>query len=99
MKYYYKRYWEETTGEKLTDSWGTSTYYFETDIKLNVLRQIQVFENDKTLKYSSEILYDKYGQLTDQPLDEEDYKDFLIDSNEFEKIWSNNAKKTWWKFW
>lgn len=47
MKHYFKRYWEETTCDELTDAWGTSTYYFETDEQLNIIRQIQVFEKDK----------------------------------------------------
>ena len=44
MKHYFKRQWEETTGDELTDTWGTSTYFVETDEQFNVIRQIQVFE-------------------------------------------------------
>lgn len=42
---YYKRYWNESTGDDLTDSWGRSTWFFETDENFNVLRQITVFES------------------------------------------------------
>lgn len=28
--HYYKRRWEECTGEEETESWGFSMYYFET---------------------------------------------------------------------
>lgn len=84
---YYKRLWNETTGEELTDYWGTSTYYFETDSNNVVIRQIQVFKNGKALKYSQQFLQDNYGGLTDQPLDVEDYEPFKIDKSEFERVW------------
>ena len=48
---YFKKNWEETTGDELTDDWGVSIFYFETDDSLNVLKQIQIFENGKILKY------------------------------------------------
>ena len=47
---YFKKFWNETTGDEVTDSWGNSTYYFETDENLNVLKQVQIFENKKTTK-------------------------------------------------
>jgi len=97
---YYKRYWEESTGEILTDSWGKSNYYFETDSKMNVLRQIQIFENSFVLKYSEEFLEDEYGALANQELDKEEFADFKITKNEFELIWNNSnhfrKKKKWW---
>lgn len=84
---YYKRDWNETTGEDLTDSWGKSTFYFETDNDNNVLRQIQLFENGKTLKYDSDHLGDDFGSLSDQPLDREEFEEFKTTQSEFEIIW------------
>jgi hypothetical protein len=84
---YYKRYWNESTGEELTDSWGTSTYYFETDQENNVLRQIQVFENGTGLKYWAKFTEDDYGALSDQPLDPDDFEPYKIDDVEFDKAW------------
>ena len=40
---YFKKNWEETTGDELTDDWGVSIFYFKTDDSLNVLKQIQIF--------------------------------------------------------
>ena len=70
---YFKRYWDESTGDKLTDSWGTSTFFFETDQNLNVVKQIQVFENNQVLKYDSEYLDDKFGGLSEIPIDIEEF--------------------------
>ena len=35
---YFKKNWGESTGDELTDDWGISTFYFETDEFLNVLK-------------------------------------------------------------
>ena len=48
---YFKKFWNDTTGGEVTDSWGNCTYYFEADENLNVLKQVQIFENKKILKY------------------------------------------------
>ena len=90
---YYKKFWDEATGEELTDSWGTSTYYFETDLDNFVQRQIQVFQNGNGLKYWVEFMEDSYGILSDQPLDSNDFGLHKIDRNEFETVWMINYKK------
>ena len=89
---YYKRPWTETTGDDLTNAWGTSTYYFEADNENNVLRHIQIFENGKALKYDIENRMDKFGFLADQPLDEEDFNSFKIDKLEFETVWAKTLR-------
>jgi uncharacterized protein (DUF433 family) len=86
---YFKRYRDETTGDDLTDSWGTCYYYFETDDQLNVLRQLQVFENGQILKYDTEYLEDKLGGLSELPLDEV-FVLFQIYKAEFEQIWTSS---------
>jgi hypothetical protein len=90
---YYKRCWNETTGEELTDSWGTSTFYFEIDQGHHMVRQIQIFENGNALKYSTEFTEDKYGKLSDQPLDIEDSELITIHKSEFEKVWTIDQEK------
>jgi|SRR5690554_5311407 len=65
---YFKKFWDENSGDELTDSWGNSTYYFETDLHLNVTKQLQLFQNGKMLKYDHQNLEDEFGFLTDQPL-------------------------------
>jgi len=89
---YYKRNWDESKGDELTDSWGKSTYYFETDVDHTVLRQIQVFENGIALKYSDEFLCDNYGGLSDQPLDAHDFEQYKIEKDDFEKAWATDYK-------
>ncbi len=94
MTHCFKREWEQTTGDELTDSWGASTYYFETDSDLNIIRQVQVFQNGQVLKYHQEFTEDEFGMLSDQQVDEDEFKEFFIDCNEFAKIWSGLERKT-----
>jgi uncharacterized protein (DUF433 family) len=90
---YFKRHWDEATGDELTDSWGLSTYYFETDEKLNVTRQIQLFDNGNTLKYDTEYVDDKFGGLSEIQLDINEFADYRIDKNEFEQLWETSHYK------
>jgi hypothetical protein len=69
MTLYFKRFWDETTGDTITDDWETSTYYFETDEIGDVLQQLEVFANDKRLKYTPENMQDEYGGLSKVFLD------------------------------
>jgi len=62
---YFKKEWDDASGEELTASWGASIFYFETDLQFNVLRHIQIFENGKVLKYDSEYIDDKFGGLAE----------------------------------
>ena len=94
MTLYFKRNWDETTGDELTDSWGTSTYYFETDPDLCVIRQIQVFKNGQVLKYHKEFTQDEFGMLSDQQLDKDEFKEFSIESIEFANVWNRLERKT-----
>lgn len=84
---YFKKFWDETTGDEITDSWGNSTYYFETDENLNVLKQVQIFENKRILKYDVQNFEDQYGFLTDQPLEIQDFDDSEISEIDFYEIW------------
>jgi hypothetical protein len=84
---YFKKFWNESTGDELTDSWGNSTYYFETDENLQVHKQIQFFENERILKYDEQNYEDEYGVLTDQPLEIEDFEDNEISEIDFYEIW------------
>ena len=84
---YFKRIWSEKTGEPLTNDWGTSVYYFETDDLLAVLRQVQVFENGQVLKYDREYLDDQYGGLAEKALDVEDFEPYRVNLETFEQQW------------
>ena len=85
---YYKKHWDETTCVDLTDSWGTSTYYFEVDEQNYPVRQIVLYENGNGLKYDSEHLDDDYGGLGDQALEMDEFESSEIDKSEFESLWT-----------
>ena len=85
--FYFKRLWEETTGDPLTDSWGTSTFFFETNQYGDVLRQIQLYENGKKLRYDEQNLEDPFGKLSEFSLDLIEFNEFKISKDEFEKVW------------
>jgi hypothetical protein len=83
---YYKRHFDEPRTEH-AEVWGTCDYYFETNQNGEVLRQIEVYENGKTLKYDDKFIEDKFGFLADQPLDLSDFENFAITKTDFELQW------------
>ena len=85
---YFKKNWEETTGDELTDDWGVSIFYFETDDSLNVLKQIQIFENGNILKYDELNNENEFGAMADQSLEEKEFLDCEIPKEEFYNIWN-----------
>ncbi|MGY2132619.1 hypothetical protein ACW9KT_10340 [Hymenobacter sp. HD11105] len=85
--FYYKRPWDESTGDPLSDSWGTATFYFEVDENGEVLRQIQAFENGRKLKYSLNYMEDELGKLSEVSLEFDEYKEFRVEQQEFEALW------------
>ena len=85
---YFKKNWEETTGDELTDDWGVSIFYFETDNSLNVFKQIQIFENGNILKYDELNNEDEFGAMADQSLEKEEFLDCEISKEEFYNIWN-----------
>ena len=88
MKKYFKKFWDENTGEELTNDWGNSTYYFETDENLNVLKEIQIFENGNVIKYDEINNEDEYGFLADQPLEIEEFENCEISEEKFYSIFN-----------
>lgn len=83
---YYKRHFNEIRTKK-SETWGTCDYYFETNQNGQILRQIEVYENGKELKYSEEFIEDEYGFLADQPIDLLDFENFVINKSDFEYQW------------
>ena len=72
----------------MTDDWGVSIFYFETDDSLNVFKQIQIFENGNILKYDELNNEDEFGAMADQSLEEEEFLDCEISKEEFYNIWN-----------
>ena len=83
---YIKAHWEESRGDKY-DDWGNSTWYIELDDDEYPIRQLEIYSNGYRLKYYSENMKDKYGQLGDQPINEEDQWGEYISNKEFEEKW------------
>ena len=90
---YYKRSWDESTGDPLTDNWGTSIYYFETDDNGNVIRQMEIFTNGNAIKYDTQYIEDKFGGLSEAPLDPAEFAPFTIPAVEFEQRWATTFYK------
>ena len=84
--YYFQRHFDEIRIEQ-SESWGTCDYYFETNLDGEILRQIEVYENGKRLKYSEDNFEDEFGFLGDQPIDVLDFKEFAISKSDFEIQW------------
>ena len=93
MRRYIKRQWDDSTGEDLTDSWGTSTYLIEIDDEFYALRQIQIFEDGHVLKYSVDFTEDEFGMLSDQPLDIDEFEQSFISEKEFIDTWQKFERK------
>jgi len=91
--HYFKRHWDERSGDELTDDWGSSTYYFMTDCDFFVVRQMQLFENGKILKYDADYMEDKFGGLSEVSIDIDEFAEFAIKEDEFEQLWQSTYYK------
>jgi hypothetical protein len=86
---YYRRNWEETRGDEF-DGWGKSVWYFETENSGQPTKQVEVYDNGKILKYDQTKLEDEFGGLGIHELDLEEFAEFEITKQEFEKVWNGN---------
>ena len=84
---YFKRKWDETRGDEF-DNWGTSIWYFETDLSGLPTKQIEVYQNGRALKYDQSKQEDEFGGLGDQVLDLDEFSEFEISQSEFKKVWN-----------
>ena len=89
MNLYFRRHWQKTRDDTY-NHWGKSIWYFETTAKGDILRQMEVYENGRILKYSQTKMEDKYGFLEKRPLDLPNFQSFQIKRIDFEKIWIRN---------
>ena len=83
---YYKRHFDEIRTEKF-EIWGTCIYFFETNQNGEILRQIEVYENEKRLKYSEDFIEDEFGFLADQKIDLSEFEEYAISKIDFEHQW------------
>jgi hypothetical protein len=94
MERFFRKEWTETTGETLTESWGTCIFYFETDDERFVVRQIQVYESGHVLKYDFEYVDDEFGGLADQQLQLEEFSGNEISEKKFTSAWQSLKRNT-----
>lgn len=93
---YFKRNWDEKRSDKY-ESWGTSVWYLEVNEDGMPVRQMEVYQNGKILKYDSSNCADKYGGLANQEIDLAEFKPYQITETEFEIQWEakSSDKNKW----
>lgn len=84
--FYHKRTFDEPRIEN-NEIWGNCEYFFETNQDGEIVRQIEIYQNGKILKYSELNIEDEFGFLADQAIDLEEFKQFEISKIEFENKW------------
>ena len=84
---YFSQFWDENRDDEYAD-WGTSTWYFETNDKDKVLKQITVYKNEKRTKYNEDNLEDKFGRLCEGTLTIDECDGDVISKNDFYKLWN-----------
>lgn len=89
MPTYIKRHWNEGRGDEY-DSWGASWWFFEVDASGVVIRQAELYENGRLLRYSAAHAEDEFGALADSSLDPSDADYISISQDEFEGIWNRS---------
>lgn len=87
---YFKRRWDESRGDQF-DAWGQSWWFFETDDQGNVTRQMEAYEQGRTLRYNAGHIEDQYGGLSEEPLNLNEFRTFEITRAEFESAWNTGA--------
>lgn len=85
---FYRRRWDETRGDEF-DSWGRSVWYFEVGDDGWPLRQVEVYDVGRVLRYGPERGDNRYGGLSQASLydSDEDWSGFEISEVEFERAW------------
>jgi hypothetical protein len=89
---YFQRTWDEPRGDEY-DSWGTAVFFFAVDEEGYPRRQVECYENGRTLRYDEQHLHDEYGGLGDQALEMAEFAPFEIDAETFEAAWTRADPK------
>ncbi len=90
--HYFKRCWSESRGDEY-DSWGSSEWYFEVDEEGYITRNLQHYSNGTILYYDNSHIEDEYGVLPEGALDLEEFSNFAIEKEEFEKVVNNASPR------
>jgi len=87
MPKYLKRHWNEGRGDEY-DSWGGSWWFFEVDADGGVVRQAELYENGRLLRYSAAHPEDEFGALAEVSLEMSDVEYIEMSQEDFEGIWN-----------
>ena len=90
---YLTRHWDENRGDEF-NHWGTSNWYFETDLNGEVLRQIEEYEIGVKIWYNLDKDEDKFGGLSQVPIDLNDNEFIKISELEFNQKWLDAINQT-----
>lgn len=88
---YFKYRWEDTRRDEL-DDWGFLNWFVEVDEEMFPVKQIEIYDNGKILKYDTQHLSDEFGFLADQAVEEpgdDEIKVLEITQKEFEEVWNS----------
>ena len=87
---FFRRRWDETRGDEF-DGWGRSVSYFEVSDDGWPVRQIEVYDVGRVLRYRTGHEDDRYGGLCQASLfdSDEDWSRFEITDGEFDKVWDS----------
>jgi hypothetical protein len=86
---YFQWEWKKPRGDEY-DSWGASTYFFETSPGGEVLRELRVFEHGKVLKHRPDHREDIYGQMAHALHAIDKFSHLEIPAHIFENAWDNS---------
>jgi hypothetical protein len=86
---FYRRRWDETRGDEF-DDWGCSVWYFEVADDGWPVRQVEVYDAGRVLRYGLGHEDDRYGIIGQASLYDsgEDWSDFEITEADFERAWA-----------
>jgi len=87
MTRYLKKFWNEGRGDEY-DSWGTSWWFFEVNEDGQVVRQAELYESGRLLRYSTAHVEDEFGALAEISTDVSDTEYLPMSQEEFEAVWS-----------
>lgn len=90
---FYRRRWAESRGDEF-DSWGHSVWFFEVDDGGWPVRQIEVYDSGRVLRYGAHHQEDRYGGLGEASLYDsgDEWSNFEITEVEFERAWNLNGE-------
>jgi hypothetical protein len=90
---FYRRRWDETRGDEF-DGWGCSVWYFDVDDDGWPVRQVEVYDAGRVLRYGYGHEEDIYGGLGQASLDDsdEDWSRVEITRAKFERVWDSNGE-------